>query len=198
MLVYRNHKHVNLPGHSPDEMGGRKGKNKDGFWSWKPSYGWHSTRKIFISYHTSFALVFANSILKRISRLQILHRFFSTSCECWYYFHHHSHILNQHGNRHLGHQATQTPPALLEYLDLLLSILLDWTIDCGTLGYARVRITAIETYINTVCLRNIPFLRYVQCMKHIIGLLTRLLNVIQMCRVIVWGWLKRSPRLEDD
>ena len=28
MLVYRNHKHVNLPGHSPDEMGGRKGKTK--------------------------------------------------------------------------------------------------------------------------------------------------------------------------
>ena len=26
--MYRNHKHVNLPGHSPDEMGGRKGKTK--------------------------------------------------------------------------------------------------------------------------------------------------------------------------
>jgi hypothetical protein len=49
----------------------------------------------------------------------------------------------------------------------------------GALGYPLVRITTIKTCVNVVVLRNIPFCRYVQCIKHIISLLAQLLNTTQ-------------------
>jgi hypothetical protein len=44
---------------------------------------------------------------------------------------------------------------------------------------AMVRITAFETCINPVLLRNIPFLRHIQRIEHIVGLFTQLLYTTQ-------------------
>jgi hypothetical protein len=44
---------------------------------------------------------------------------------------------------------------------------------------AMVRITTIETCINAVSLRTIPFLRYIQRIEHIICLLAQLLDTTQ-------------------